>query len=154
MEKNTSDPGRCFQIRVQFLFSFWTTWPILLIECPQSSVEEPVVALFPLFQDEARPLCCSQGAHPTVALTPPPPLPQDRAFRFSSAPGLGLPGTCQELKVVFFLPQEIIFLGMAALGCQSLAFTNAHVCVTVALLLGVLQFPFQIPCLSAAGIFL
>lgn len=137
-EKNTSDPGRCLQIRVEFLFSFWTTWPILLIECPQSSVEDPVVALFPPSQEEARPLCCIQGAHPAVALTPPPLLPQDRALSFSSAPGLGLPGTCQELKVVFFLPQEIIFLGMAAPGCQSLAFTKAHVCVTVALLLGVL----------------
>ena len=63
-----------------------------------------------------------------------------------SEPGLGLPGTCQELKVVFFFPQEIIFLGTAALGCQSLAFTKAHVCVTVAALWGVLEFPLQTPC--------
>lgn len=81
-------------------------------------------------------------------------FPKDGAFQFSTEPGLGLPGTCQELKVVFFLPQEIIFLGMAALGCQPLAFTKAHTCVTVALLLGVLEFPLQILCLSAAGIFL
>lgn len=71
-------------------------------------------------------------------------FPKDGAFQVSSEPGLGLPGTCQELKVVFFLPQEIIFLGTASLGCQSLAFMKAHTCVTVALLLGVLEFSLQI----------
>lgn len=89
-----------------------------------------------------------------TALTSSPPFPKTEHSSSPSEPGLGLPRTCQELKVVFFLPQEVIFLGTAALGCQSLGFTKAHVCVTVALLLGMLEFPFQILCLSAAGIFL
>lgn len=32
-------------------------------------------------------------------------------------PGSDSPGTCQELNIVFFLPQDVLFLGTAAVGC-------------------------------------
>lgn len=156
-EKNASDPGRCFQTGMEFLFSLWTTWPILLID--RSSPKQcwaahgGFVSTFlgksqvSMMQPWCSPnYCLSRPGQVRVgtALTSSPPFPKTEHSSSPSEPGLGLPRTCQELKVVFFLPQEVIFLGTAALGCQSLGFTKAHVCVTVALLLGMLEFPFQI----------
>lgn len=126
-----------------FPFFLLAAGPILLIDCPQWWLRQ-----------RFSPNCLSQLGH-LRAERPPLRLPSPRpGFVLSGEPGLGLPATCQEPNVVFFFPQEIIFPGTAAPGCQSLAFTKAHVCATVALLLGMLEFPLQILCLPAAAVFL
>lgn len=149
-----------FRRKMDFLLFLATTWPILLIDCPPSSVVQLSVALFPRTRKkpglDAAALILTQppcppggGDSPSLHL----PFPKMEHSRSPVSLAWACPGPARSWSL-FSFPTGNNFPGHGSPGCQSLAFTKAHACVTVALLLVVLEFPLRILCLSAAGIFL